>query len=158
MAARRRVAFSSRWLLALILVGVAWGVQFVWDRPEEPLIGGAAQTPVLASDEERVLDAFERRESGVTVSVAGTVARILPDDRDGDRHQRFILALSNGRTLLVAHNIDLAPRVPVETDDHIALRGQYEWNPEGGVVHWTHHDPARLHEPGWIQHRGRTYE
>ena len=35
----------------------------------------------------------------------------LPDDNKGTRHQRFILKLSSGQTLLVAHNIDLADKI-----------------------------------------------
>jgi len=84
---------------------------------------------------------------------------ILPDDNDGSRHQRFILQLNSGQTLLIAHNIDIAPRIPVlRQGDEVAFRGQYEWNPEGGVIHWTHHDPGGQHPGGWLKHEGQTYQ
>ena len=85
--------------------------------------------------------------------------RILADDVEGARHQRFILRLASGQTLLVAHNIDVAPRIEgLREGDTVAFRGVYEWNAEGGVVHWTHHDPDGSHAPGWLRHGGRTYE
>lgn len=103
--------------------------------------------------------AFEQHKSGVQITGEGTVVRILADDNDGDRHQRFILRLSSGQTLLVAHNIDIAPRVrSLGTGDAVAFRGVYEWNAEGGTVHWTHHDPDGRHSPGWLKHGGSTYQ
>lgn len=41
----------------------------------------------------------------------GRVKAILRDDNEGSRHQKFILSLNNGLTILVAHNIDLSPRI-----------------------------------------------
>ncbi|MDZ4179977.1 MAG: DUF3465 domain-containing protein, partial [Coriobacteriia bacterium] len=40
----------------------------------------------------------------------------------------------------------------------VTFNGVYEWNSEGGVIHWTHHDPGGQHVPGWLQHEGATYE
>ncbi len=90
---------------------------------------------------------------------AGTVSRVLADDNDGSRHQRFILALPSGTTVLIAHNIDLAPRIEgLRTGDRVEFSGEYEWNPQGGVVHWTHRDPQGRHAAGWLRHGGRTYQ
>lgn len=90
---------------------------------------------------------------------SGTVVRILPDDNDGSRHQRFILRLDSGRTLLIAHNIDLAPRIPgIREGDTVEFHGEFRSNPEGGVIHWTHHDPQGRHPGGWLRHRGKTYQ
>jgi len=95
---------------------------------------------------------------GAMVESAGVVERILDDDNDGSRHQRFILRLGDGRTLLIAHNIDLAARIDaLEPGDTVRFRGQYETNKRGGVVHWTHHDPRGEHPGGWLEHEGRTY-
>jgi hypothetical protein len=93
------------------------------------------------------------------VQGSGTVTRILSDDTDGSRHQRFILRIASGRTLLIAHNIDLAPRIgSLRTGDTVAFYGEYEWNDKGGVIHWTHHDPQGHHVGGWLEHNGRRYE
>ncbi|MBT8085140.1 MAG: DUF3465 domain-containing protein [Woeseia sp.] len=97
--------------------------------------------------------------SGAQVSGEGVVQRILADDNDGSRHQRFILELTPGRTVLIAHNIDLAPRIDsLRTGDKVAFYGQFEENDRGGVIHWTHHDPQGFHEHGWLKHEGRTYQ
>jgi hypothetical protein len=103
--------------------------------------------------------AFEERADGLEVEGAGMVERLLADDTEGSRHQRFILRLASGQTVLVAHNIDLAPRITgLRAGDLVVFRGVYEWSPEGGTVHWTHHDPSGDHPAGWLRHGGRVYE
>ena len=105
-----------------------------------------------------VEDLFAEQRSGVMVTVRGEVVHILPDDNEGSRHQRFLIEISRDRTLLVAHNIDLAERVPLDEGDTLLLRGQYEWTEKGGTLHWTHHDPGKRREGGWIEHEGVRYE
>ena len=106
-----------------------------------------------------VADAYRNQISEIQVSGSGNVSRILSDDNKGSRHQRFILRLSSGQTLLVAHNIDLAPRInSLENGDLVQFFGEYEWNSKGGVIHWTHHDPGAQHIGGWLKHNGRKYE
>lgn len=102
--------------------------------------------------------AFEEKRSSYQVSGAGTVLRVLPDDNDGSRHQRFIVSMPSGQTVLIAHNIDLSLRIEgIRPDDKVAFYGEYEWNEKGGVVHWTHDDPQGRHVGGWIEHNGRRY-
>jgi len=97
--------------------------------------------------------------SGDQVRGTGTVSRILSDDSDGSRHQRFILQLSSGKTLLIAHNIDLAPRIAsLREGDTVSFYGEYESNEQGGVIHWTHHDPQGRHAAGWLEHEGQRYQ
>ncbi|GJM26765.1 MAG: hypothetical protein DHS20C16_31800 [Phycisphaerae bacterium] len=96
--------------------------------------------------------------SGEMIQTAATVTKTLPDDDEGSRHQRFIVKLNSGKTLLIAHNIDLAKRVPVDEGDSVRFRGQFETNERGGVIHWTHHDPAGRRPGGWIEHDGRQYK
>lgn len=100
---------------------------------------------------------YEKRDTGTWIEASGIVIRLIADDNDGARHQRLILDLRNGQTVLVAHNLDLAERVPVGLGDRIRFRGVYEWNVFGGLVHWTHHDPLALEEGGYIRYRSRTY-
>lgn len=102
-------------------------------------------------------EAFEARRSGVWLRARGKIARLLPDDLEGSRHQRFILRLPGGQTLLISHNIDLAPRVPASVGDLLEVSGRYEWNEKGGLIHWTHRDPAGRKAGGWIRRGGETY-
>jgi Protein of unknown function (DUF3465) len=103
--------------------------------------------------------AFAEQVSNLEVEGQGTVSRLLSDDTEGARHQRFIVILASGQTLLIIHNIDIAPRVgSLEVGDTVFFKGEYEWNEQGGLIHWTHHDPDGRHVPGWIKHNGRTYQ
>ena len=103
--------------------------------------------------------AFENRQSDIQVRGTGVVTLIFPDDNIGSRHQKFILKLLSGQTLLISHNIDLAPRLDsLSTGDTVEFYGEYEWNAKGGVVHWTHHDPRGKHVEGWLKHNGSTYQ
>ena len=101
---------------------------------------------------------YKLRQSDIIVEVTGEVLKLLPDDNEGSRHQKFIIKLNSGHTLLVSHNIDLAPRVQsLQRRDSVTIKGEYEWSEIGGVIHWTHHDPAGRHEAGWIEHQGKRY-
>ena len=88
-----------------------------------------------------------------------TVIRVLADDLNGSRHQRFIVELASRQTLLITHNIDIAPRIDgLEVGDSVRFNGEYVWNEKGGVIHWTHHDPRGRHVAGWVIHNGKTYK
>ena len=114
---------------------------------------------VAAGGDQILTDAFAGHRSNLQVQGDGIVTRVLADDNDGSRHQRFIIQLRSGQTLLIAHNIDLSSRIDsLKEGDRLAFNGEYEWNPRGGVIHWTHHDPAGRHMSGWIKHNGRTYK
>ncbi len=104
-------------------------------------------------------NAYRNRLRHQQLSGSGTVIKLLADDNAGSRHQRFVLRLNSGRTLLVSHNIDLAERIDtLQVGDTVGFYGEYEWNAQGGVMHWTHHDPQGIHAAGWIQHAGRKYQ
>ena len=101
---------------------------------------------------------YTKRDDGRWIEVTGFVRRLLSDDDDGSRHQRFVIDIGAGWTLLIAHNIDLVERIPLGMGDRVRVRGMYEWNDLGGLVHWTHLDPQGLVDGGWIQYRRRVFK
>lgn len=142
--------FIKKLLVPLVLIGLIYGIQQY-----------QATDPIGANRQHQPDSSVTpgNWQSGDQVRGSGNVWKILSDDNDGSRHQRFIVKLSTGRTLLVAHNIDLAPRVrSLKVGDMVSFYGEYEWNDRGGVIHWTHHDPRGSHVGGWVEHSGRRYE
>ena len=143
--------------LLLIVIGIAiYGLSK--EAPKyfsaKPLISSDISTSDIS-----LKNAFENNQSDIQVGGSGTVIKILPDDTQGSRHQKFIIKLKSGQTLLIAHNIDIAQRINnLNIGDHINFYGEYEWNSKGGIVHWTHHDPSGRHEGGWLNHRGQLYQ
>lgn len=122
--------------------------------------------PVLVRAENAVVNtdaalaqAFRSQQSNLQVEGVGVVIKLLPDDNRGSRHQRFLLRLNSGQTLLIAHNIDLAAKIDnLRAGDSVAFYGEYEWSHKGGTLHWTHHDPAGRHVAGWLKHGDRVYQ
>jgi hypothetical protein len=111
------------------------------------------------TDESAIRLLIDNEISGEMVLLeSAEIVKLLPDDTDEPRHQRLLLKLETGGTVLVAHNIDLAHRIPAEEGDSITVYGQYEWNDRGGVLHWTHHAPRNNREGGWIEFDGKRYQ
>lgn len=155
---------QKRWIrlapaLLITLLGGTGAYLLQQDTRSPPEAPFARQTHPDRTDEQRILQAYREGISNLQVNGTGTVTRLLPDDNEGSRHQKFILKLATGHTLLISHNIDLAPRINgLRTGDTVEFNGEYEWNSKGGVVHWTHRDPSRRHIDGWLRHRGHTYD
>jgi Protein of unknown function (DUF3465) len=143
-----------RKLLILILLIAS----FYGTIPSQPIY--FAGFSVLAKENQQVLEeAFTNQRSNIQVEGQGIVIKILTDDLNGSKHQRFIIKLTSGQTLLIAHNIDIAPKIEaLQKGDLIGFYGEYEWNPQGGLIHWTHHDPKGDHIAGWIKHKGNIYQ
>ena len=139
------------------LVGTCRNKAFLitWNGAGES--AGAGATSVV--DDDAIGRAFANRASDIQVEGEGTVTRILSDDLNGSRHQRFIVQLASGQTVLITHNIDIAPRIDaLDVGDSVRFSGEYVWNEKGGLIHWTHHDPRGRHVAGWIQHNRKTYK
>jgi hypothetical protein len=104
--------------------------------------------------------AYKKRLSEIPLIVEGQVVKILEDDLQGRRHQRFIIRTDEGQTLLITHNIDIAPRVVMEMGTKVRVRGEYLWNLQGGIIHKTHRDQKEQISGGWIEvmTTGKRYE
>lgn len=166
----------KRVLLLVLLLAVAYWLKAGNEFPEsaatsavalpdeEQPDGGVgavdAHTDDAAQSDSDVLStAFANRQSNLQLAGSGRVVKLLRDDTQGSPHQRFLLRTGTGQTLLVAHNIELAPRiVDIAEGDTVRFYGEYEWNEQGGVIHWTHHDPRGKHPDGWLEHRGQRYQ
>lgn len=152
--------FKKTGLVLLLVIGAIWlFIQYPFSLTQPDLgthyPNDSLPEKVALSD---IRSLYDAQRSGVMVSTVAHVTRILKDDNDGSRHQRFIIKTPDGLSILVAHNIDLAPRVPLAENDQVSIYGQYEWNNKGGVLHWTHHDPNKRHPGGWIIYQGQKYE
>ena len=142
----------QRFVTTLVILGLGYFVLNEYGLADRFLSESTTAEAVLS-------EAYKSRQSDLQVGGSGEVDRILSDDVDGSRHQRFILRMGSGQTLLIAHNIDLAPRISgLSEGDLVDFYGEYEWNDRGGVIHWTHHDPQGRHVDGWLRHQGRTYQ
>ena len=142
----------NTWLTLLAIIALVVFQYFYPGDTELPTPEGAG------SPGDVVLAAYDAKRSRLWLETEGRVTRMLADDNEGSRHQRFVLDVGGGHTVLVAHNIDLAERVPVNQGDTVRLRGMYEWNDRGGVIHWTHHDPEGRFQGGWIRNNGELYK
>lgn len=152
---------QNQWLSALVslLFFIAVGF-FFYSNITQYRTNSTERAANSDSHQDLILkDAFQRRTSNIQVEGEGIISKILSDDTDGDRHQKFIVALNSGQTILIAHNIDLAGKIDsIQEGNRIAFNGEYEWNEKGGLVHWTHHDPNNNHVAGWLKYEGQIYQ
>jgi Protein of unknown function (DUF3465) len=122
-------------------------------------VGNAPISSETNVDTSALIEAYKNKKSDIFVEGSGVVKKLLADDNKGSRHQKFLVSISAEQTLLFAHNIDLAPRIDtIQVGDAVTFRGEYVYNPKGGVMHWTHHDPQGGNKVGWIIHNGQKYE
>lgn len=116
------------------------------------LLGDSASDSSLQS-------AFATQQSNVQIKGQGIVRKVLLGDGTGLQHQKIILQVGREQTVLVAHNIDVAGRLPgLKQGDTVEFYGEYEWTAQGGVMHWTHRDPSGRHINGWLKYNGKTYQ
>lgn len=96
----------------------------------------------IPNDDAKIQQVFQTQKNNIQLQSSGTVKVVLGDDNNGSRQQKFILQLQNGLTVLVAHNIDLNPRIDgLQKGDTVGFYEEYEYSEKGGLIHWITHAP-----------------
>jgi len=131
------------------------GYDNAFNQPDEL----AAPPPSLLASEQGIIDAQAQRLRKVEVITSAQVWRLLPPEENskGFRHQRFLIRLNNGTTVLVANDLTMGQMVPLKVGEIVEMKGEYIWTRRGGVLHWTHHTDDR-HVGGWIRLGKQIYQ
>ncbi|MGI8968072.1 MAG: DUF3465 domain-containing protein [Chloroflexota bacterium] len=143
------------WRVAVfvLVVALVGGIVYLRTRPND-------RTPSVAPDVRatcsHVQTDFSHRYSQVWVTLTARVVRLLPDSQGQYQHQRFIVQCPSGQTVLIVNDVSIGERAPVRIGQSVSVRGQFIWNNQGGLIHFTHHDPAGG-EGGWIIDARRQY-
>jgi hypothetical protein len=116
--------------------------------------------PATSPDNTAIERDYAEKRSTVEVTAHGVVTSVLADDSGPSGvHQRFIIRLtSSTQTLLIENNVTIGQRAPILSGSDVLVHGEYVWNDQGGLIHFTHHDPAHTHEGGWIELSGVRYQ
>ena len=124
------------------------------------LLLAPACMPAATPDNAAVERDYAEKRSTVEVTAQGVVTSVLADDSGpSGTHQRFIIRLAGStQTVLVDNNVTIGQRAPALPGNDVIVHGEYVWNDEGGLIHFTHHDPAHTHEAGWIELSGVRYQ
>jgi len=110
-----------------------------------------------------VYDAWAAHRSKIEVTASGSVARIL-GTRVGPSgaHEGFLLHLrgsaGRGLTVRIEDNVDLTGPIPLAAGDTVEVRGEYIYDPRGGLIHYTHLDPRGRHAAGYVRVNGKIYD
>jgi hypothetical protein len=160
----REIKYLLKSLTLVIFAGslISCGSDFNPELLEQPAIDNTAPIIESASKSKNKPIQFQM-EHGVYQAV---VTELLPDDRDGLPHQRFMIELVNNRfsneEIMVAHNIDHSPRVPVRIGAQLELKGDFILSASPKVLHWTHlcevRNGVKSHPDGYIRLNGQIYQ
>lgn len=139
----------------LLLVSGAIALSMLAGCGASPASRSLGTTAITAT----TLDALEAPNARVRTfkTLRGTVSILLPDDMQGLKHQLFRFKTADGNTVQCAHNIDLAPYVPLKVGDAIEIKGEFIKQQPYDIIHWTHHDP-KGGEGGYIKLNGKLYQ
>jgi len=144
--------------IIVVLITAYFGIDLKQNALNNSDLQDSAQQ-LSIDDQQKIMQAYQQQRSNIQAQSRGEVKAILADDNEGSRHQKMILKLENGLTVLIVHNIDLAPRIEgLKKGDIVEFYGEYEYSEKGGVIHWTHHDPRGKHIDGWLKYKRKVYQ
>jgi hypothetical protein len=102
--------------------------------------------------------AFYDQQSDLMVEVTGQVVRVVRPVEGHEGHQEFQLRLPKGQLLMVVRNTSAGDRVPLESNDRVTVRGNYQWSELGGVIHGAQRDYSLDRMHGWVELDGKKYD
>jgi hypothetical protein len=148
-SSRARAVEAQRSLAASLLLALAFLAGCVMQSGDDA--GNAA-----------VYDAWANQRSHVEVTASGSVAKVLGTRRGPSGvHTGFLLhlrgAAGRGLTVRVEDNVDLTGPIPVHAGDDAEVRGEYIYDPRGGLIHYTHRDPRGNRPGGYVKLANRMY-
>lgn len=122
------------------------------------LLALASCTP--GANDAGLCQAIASRSSGVEVIADGTVAQLLGTAiGSSGAHEGFILHLESGcaATLRVETNVAFTGPVPLHIGERVVVKGEYDHDPDGEVIHFTHRELDGRHPGGYVEAGGVYY-
>jgi len=119
--------------------------------------GGAAEQPNNA----QICSLYASGRSGVEVIGQGTVLAVIGTHAGpSGEHEGFLVKLERQCDLLlrIEANVGITGSIPLHEGETVTVKGQFEDDPTGGMIHWTHHDPAGRHVAGYVIAGGKIYQ
>lgn len=111
-----------------------------------------------SGEDAEIVKAVEKRRRVDFVEGRGmVVTKLLPDDRNGLEHQKWMVRLSNGTSMQAVYNLDMCERVPLKVGDVVSMGGQFVWTNQGALLHWLHYDPRQNRPDGYVEVNGKVY-
>jgi hypothetical protein len=120
----------------------------------------AACTATPSPNDAALCAAYAGGRSGVEVVADGTVTRVLGIQQGRvSPHEGFLFRLASGCSVVVRVevNTDFTGPIPLTGGERVVVKGEYEYYPRGGVIHWTHRDPRGRHDNGYVEAGDRSY-
>lgn len=114
-------------------------------------------TGQLENDREIISALQNRRRVNFVKGMNLVVVKLLPDDRQGLPHQKFVVKVSSGAEVLIVSNLDLCQHIDLKIGQQVGVAGEFIWTNTGGLIHWTHRDPQHRRPDGYITANGQTY-
>jgi hypothetical protein len=111
-------------------------------------------------DDEAVCRAFHAGTSAFEVVADGRVVSLLGTNAGpSGAHEGFLLHLGSGcdLTLRVETNVGFTGPIPLHVGENVVVKGEYEYEALGGVIHWTHRETHGRHPSGYVEAAGRYY-
>lgn len=115
------------------------------------------ETPIR-DDRELVRAVRDKRQIHFIRAANMEVIRLLPDDTQGAKHQRFYVRLSDGQEVSAVYSLESGrDRVPVKVGSRVGLAGEFKWTRFGALIHWLHEDTSNRRPDGYVEISGVRY-